>query len=110
MPGLPMPWTFLSTADAVAYCRLSRRTLQRAVARGDLVPYGSDGKWLFRRRDLDLWLATRGSRVRRLPPTQTVAAMAAVAVMLVTGVGCDVGTTWCHRHHFHAGHAVGWRP
>jgi excisionase family DNA binding protein len=47
---------WLSTADASKYCGVHRKTLHRAIRRGDLKVSQKLGKNLFRREWLDRWL------------------------------------------------------
>jgi excisionase family DNA binding protein len=51
---------FLTTRRTVAYTGLSRATLNRAVAAGALPVYGrpGGGERIFRRADIDRWLAS----------------------------------------------------
>jgi len=49
------PW--LTKQEAIAYTGRSARTIERAVARGELGAGGTRGKRAFRRSALDAWLA-----------------------------------------------------
>jgi hypothetical protein len=49
------PW--LSKSESVAYTGRSARTIERAVAAGELEAGGTPGKRAFRRSALDAWLA-----------------------------------------------------
>lgn len=47
---------YLSKSEAAAYLRLSLRSIDNLVARGELVAYKPVKKLLFRRNDLDRWV------------------------------------------------------
>ena len=47
---------WMSTSDASKYCGVHRKTLHRAIRRGDLRVSQKLGKNLFRREWLDRWL------------------------------------------------------
>ena len=46
----------MTLKDVTAYCRVSDATVRRAVSKGTLIPFKSNGKKLFRRVDVDNWL------------------------------------------------------
>ncbi len=46
----------MTIKDLVAYTRLSEATIRRALMRGTLKPFKEDGKKLFRKSDVDVWL------------------------------------------------------
>ena len=46
----------MTLKDVTAYCRVCDATVRRAVSKGLLKPFKSNGKKLFRRIDVDNWL------------------------------------------------------
>ena len=54
------PVVWLTVAEAVAYCRMSRSTLFRAIAEGELRAGGTARRRRFRREWLDEWLEKGG--------------------------------------------------
>ena len=96
-------WIWLDIHQARKHCNVSYSTIYRAVRAGDLTPNGTTGKLLFRPADLDAWLESRAARkaLRMVPPAQVLATAAALLVLFVFGVGCDVGAKSCHANHHH---------
>ena len=65
----PSPYMILP--EAAAYTRYAEKSLLNARARKELPALGRGGKLLFRREDLDAWLAGRTGRRGRRPRAVT---------------------------------------
>jgi excisionase family DNA binding protein len=53
---------YLTKTEAAEYARCSIRTINRALAAGDLPRYGAVNRALFTKEDLDAWLKGRKGR------------------------------------------------
>jgi excisionase family DNA binding protein len=53
---------YLTKTEAAEYARCSIRTINRALAAGDLPRYGAINRALFTKEDLDAWLKGRKGR------------------------------------------------
>ena len=51
----------MTPAEAAAYLRLSPESVKRKALRGEVPAAKTGRKWLFRRADLDAWLAAGGT-------------------------------------------------
>ena len=65
---LPTDEGFLTTEEVLDYLQVNLRTVYRLIKAGKLPAVRVGRQWRFRKRDVDAWLESQGSRHDRQPP------------------------------------------
>ncbi|MBP6842557.1 MAG: helix-turn-helix domain-containing protein [Kofleriaceae bacterium] len=88
---------YLTARRAMAYTGRSRNTINRAVAAGKLSVYGrpggARGERVFRREDLDRWLAGGGDAAAATPPAEKRATTPPAVARTVRRAAGDISSS-----------------
>jgi excisionase family DNA binding protein len=63
---------FLTTDEVLEYLQVNLRTVYRLIKAGKIPAVRVGRQWRFRKRDIDAWLESQGSRTSRPAPAMTV--------------------------------------